>query len=58
MRLVEQLGKILRKRSAQARRDPERFERKVAPPPKTGEIARRIREGHRHSAAGKREVAK
>ena len=58
VRLVEQLGKILSKRSAQARRDPERFERKVAPPPKTGEIARRIREGHRHSTAGKREVAK
>jgi uncharacterized membrane protein YgcG len=48
VRLVEQLGKVLRKRAAQARRDPERFERKVAPPPRTGEMARRIREGHRH----------
>lgn len=47
VRLVSQLGKILAKRAAQARRDPERFERKVAPPAKTGEIARRIREGHR-----------
>jgi uncharacterized membrane protein YgcG len=47
VRMVAQLGKILSKRAAQARRDPERFERKVAPPAKTGEIARRIREGHR-----------
>jgi uncharacterized membrane protein YgcG len=58
VRLVEQLRKILAKRAAQARRDPERFERKVAPPAKTGEIARRIREGHRQAAAGKSEVAR
>lgn len=58
VRLVEQLRKILGKRAAQARRDPERFERKVAPPPKTGEIARRIREGHRPSESGTREVAR
>jgi hypothetical protein len=58
VRLVEQLGKILSKRSSQARRDPERFERKVAPPPKTGEIARRIREGHRHVTSANREVPK
>ncbi|MCW1887191.1 hypothetical protein OKA04_20805 [Luteolibacter flavescens] len=56
VRLVEQLGKILRKRAAQARRDPERFERKVAPPPRTGEIARRIREGHRQSPVKTTEV--
>jgi uncharacterized membrane protein YgcG len=48
VRMIDQLGKILRKRAAQARRDPERFERKVAPPARTGEIARRIREGHKH----------
>lgn len=56
VRMVEQLGKILAKRAAQARRDPERFERKVAPPPKTGEIARRIREGHRPAVPKATEV--
>ncbi|MEK7951187.1 TPM domain-containing protein [Luteolibacter soli] len=54
--LAEQLGKILRKRAAQARRDPEKFERKVAPPPRTGEIARRIREGHRQMPVKSTEV--
>ena len=53
VRMIEQLEKVLKKRAAQARRDPERFERKVAPPPRTGEIARRIREGHKHHAAAK-----
>jgi uncharacterized membrane protein YgcG len=52
VRMIAQLGKILRKRAAQARRDPERFERKVAPPARTGEIARRIREGHKHVPQG------
>lgn len=56
VRMISQLGKILRKRAAQARRDPERFERKVAPPPKTGEIARRIREGHRRAVPKTTEV--
>lgn len=50
VRMIEQLEKVLKKKAAQARRDPERFERKVAPPPRTGEIARRIREGHKHAA--------
>jgi hypothetical protein len=57
VRLISQLGSILAKRAAQARRDPDRFERKVAPPPKTGEIARRIREGHRPPAPKAAEVA-
>ena len=48
VRMIAQLEKILCKRASQARRDPERFERKVAPPARTGEIARRIREGHKH----------
>ena len=51
VRMIAQLEKILRKKAAQARRDPERFERRVAPPARTGEIARRIREGHKHAAA-------
>jgi len=50
VRMIEQLEKVLRKKAAQAHRDPERFERKVAPPARTGEIARRIREGHKHGA--------
>ncbi len=58
VRLVSQLEKILAKRAAQARRDPERFERKVAPPAKTGEIARRIREGHRQTGPKTAEVTK
>lgn len=58
VRMISQLGKILGKRAAQARRDPERFERKVAPPAKTGEIARRIREGHRQALPKTTEVAK
>lgn len=53
VRMIQQLEKVLRKKASQARRDPERFERKVAPPARTGEIARRIREGHKHAAAKK-----
>jgi uncharacterized membrane protein YgcG len=58
VRMISQLGKILSKRAAQARRDPERFERRVAPPARTGEVARRIREGHRMVPAEGTEVAK
>lgn len=58
IRLLAQLEKILRKRASQARRDPERFERRVAPPARTGEIARRIREGHRHQPPKATEVIK
>lgn len=42
---------ILSKRSRQARRDPELFERKVLPPTHLGDRMRRIREGHRSSKA-------
>jgi len=58
VRVIAQLEKVLKKKAAQARRDPERFERKVAPPQRTGEIARRIREGHKHAAAKTTEVAR
>ena len=58
IRMIAQLEKVLKKKAAQARRDPERFERKVAPPQRTGEIARRIREGHKHAAAKTTEVAR
>jgi hypothetical protein len=56
IRVISQLQLILRKRAAQARRDPERFERKVAAPERAGEMARRIREGHRHATAEESEV--
>ena len=46
------LSKLLRKRSRQARRDPERFERRCAPPPPVGDLARRIRDGHRVRGTG------
>jgi uncharacterized membrane protein YgcG len=45
--LGKALTKVLKKRSRQARRDRERFERRCAPPPPVGELARRIRDGHR-----------
>lgn len=41
------LGKVLRKRCRQARRDPERFESRCGPPPAVGDLAQRIRGGHR-----------
>lgn len=41
------LDGILRKRSRQARRDPEHFERKVLPPAQMGDLVKRIRAGHR-----------
>jgi hypothetical protein len=43
------LDGILCKRSRQARRDPEYFERKVLPPAQMGDLVRRIRAGHRVS---------
>ncbi|MDP3849483.1 MAG: hypothetical protein Q8Q59_03195 [Luteolibacter sp.] len=39
---------ILCKRSRQARRDPEHFQRKVLPPAMMGDLVRRIRAGHRN----------
>ncbi|MBX3739352.1 MAG: TPM domain-containing protein [Akkermansiaceae bacterium] len=47
VKAIRHLGTILAKRSRQARRDPEKFERKVLPPPQMGDLVRRIRSGHR-----------
>ena len=47
LRVLSHLDGILRKRSRQARRDPEHFERKVVPPAQMGDLVRRIRSGHR-----------
>lgn len=41
------LDGILAKRSRQARRDPDHFERKVLPPLHSADLLRRIRAGHR-----------
>jgi uncharacterized membrane protein YgcG len=40
------LDSILCKRSRQARRDPEHFQRKVVPPAQMGDVVRQIRAGH------------
>ncbi len=50
-RVLRHLDGILAKRSRQARRDPEPFERKVLPPVQTGDLVRRIRSGHRHGVS-------
>jgi uncharacterized membrane protein YgcG len=49
-KLLLHLDGILRKRSRQARRDPEAFERKVVHPAKVGDALRGIRAGHRAAA--------
>ena len=47
VKALRQLDSILAKRCRQAKRDPEKFERKVMPPPQMGDLVRRIRAGHR-----------
>ena len=47
VKAIRHLGAVLGKRCRQARRDPEKFERKVLPPPQMGDLVRRIRLGHR-----------
>ncbi len=47
VRTLAHLDGILRKRSRQARRDPEHFERKVVLPAKLGALVNGIRAGHR-----------
>ena len=52
-RVLAHLDGILAKRSRQARRDPEPFERKVLPPVQTADLVRRIRLGHRRGVSSK-----
>jgi hypothetical protein len=47
IKALAHLEGILRRRSRQARRDPEHFQRKVLPPAMIGDLVRRIRAGHR-----------
>lgn len=56
LRVLAHLDGILTKRSRQARRDPEHFERKVLPPVQMGDLVRRIRAGHRPPALGKDQI--
>lgn len=54
IRALGQLEAVLRKRSRQARRDPEHFQRKVLPPGTMGDTVRRIRAGHRNESVPKK----
>jgi len=47
LKCLSQLRKLLKKRSRLVRRDPERYERKVATPVAVGDLVRKIREGNR-----------
>lgn len=47
LRSIRHLRKVLRKRCRQVRRDPEKYERKVATPVAVGDLVRKIRGGHR-----------
>lgn len=44
--LVRQLEKTLIRKYHMVRKDPEKFERKVQPPPQVGDLVKRIRSGH------------
>lgn len=55
VKAIRYLGKILGKRCRQARRDPEKFERKVMPSRQMGDLVRRIRAGHRAAPEEERE---
>jgi len=50
LKALAHLEGILCKRSRQARRDPEHFQRKVLPAAMMGDLVRRIRDGHRNAA--------
>ena len=51
VRVLTHLDGILCKRSRQARRDPESFQRKVVLPAQMGDLVRRIRAGHQSPPA-------
>jgi uncharacterized membrane protein YgcG len=51
LRSLRHLRKVLRKRCRQVRRDPEKYERKVATPVAVGDLVRKIRGGHRPAKA-------
>lgn len=51
LRTLGHLRKLLRKRCRQVRRDPEKYERKVATPVAVGDLVRKIRGGNRPAAS-------
>jgi uncharacterized membrane protein YgcG len=51
IKALAHLSLVLKKRGRQARRDPERFERKIRPPVTPGGLIKRLRDGHRRPAA-------
>ena len=53
--MLRHLEHVLKKRSGQARRDPEHFQRRVLPPGKGGDRLQSLRRGHR---AGEETVEK
>ena len=53
IRVLSHLDGILSKRSRQARRDPEYFQRKVLPAAMMGDLVRRIRAGHQNQPSNK-----
>ena len=53
IRVLSHLDGILSKRSRQARRDPEYFQRKVLPAAMMGDLVRRIRAGHQNQPLNK-----
>ncbi len=57
-RVIQHLDTILARRSRQAARDPETFQRKVMPPVQPGDLVRNMRAGHRHRTTTPREVGK
>lgn len=55
--LIKALEKVLKRKSRMVKKDPERFERRVLPPPQMGDLIKRIRSGHSKTSHNKREVA-
>lgn len=51
IKAIQQLETVLRRRCHQARRDRERFQRRVCPQPKIGDTVQQIRSGHRPPAS-------
>ena len=56
-RILLQLTRLLKKRARQARRDPERFERRIAAPPPMREQVERMRTGHRPAGSKRAKVS-
>lgn len=58
LRVVRQLEKILKKRTKQAKRDPEKFERRVATPVVVGDLVKKIRRAKKEEEGTPEEAEK